>query len=1098
MDHAAGCWYKSPQMESCPACGSDAAPLAKFCAECGAALGAPGGRGPPGRTEGELRQLTVMFCDLVGSTELSTRMDAEEFGELIHNYLEAAAGVVHGYEADVARYLGDGILVHFGWPQAHDDDAERAVRAGLGIVAEIDSMNQGLPAKTQMAVRVGIHTGPVMIGEIRGSQQKEMLSLGETLNLAARLQVVAPPNGVVLSATTRDLVRGIFVIEDLGPQTLKGIQGQVPTYRAVQPTGVRSRLDAAQGKLTPMLGRDDELDLLLDCWLRARSGTGAAVLISGEAGVGKSRLVYELRRRLRDAPHSGRECRCSSYTRQSAFRPAVELIEQGLGLQSGDTTEEKLEKLERGLEIAGVETENALELLAPLLSIPLVEDGASLGMSGELRRRRVIARLSGWVIALARPQPMVLLVEDVQWSDPSSLELLEELISGSASAQLLILVTARPEFVSPWQESPELSTVTLSPLRESEAREMVEALHPGTDVPEGVLSRIVAETDGVPLYIEEIGRMVLESGAHGERAWSPDTSPEAIEIPTTLQASLMARLDRLSAAKRVAQHAAVIGRDFSYELLEEVADLDVEALRHSLGQLVEDELLFESGVPPNATYTFKHALIQDAAYQSLLKRTRATLHGRIADALERHPDVGAAAPEVLARHFDAAGRNESAILHYRRAAAQAGESSGYREAIAHLRKAIELLGRLSPDRTRDEAEIEIQIELASAIISSRGYADPDVRTAYERAHVLCEALGSGARVGYTLTGLSIFHFNQGEVHRGEQLAWHVLEIAEQEDDDTLRLLAHVQLAVPICYQGRFAEALEHCEKALEIYDPDRHREIAFRYGTDHGVAAHGFASLSLCLMGYPDSALDRARIAVRLARSLGQPFNVAYALLAETVTDWMRGDLAAQAATAAELAAIAEEQGFDLFTGIGHLCRAAARAIATRDAEALSEMVEGALIAARTGMRGAVPALLTLMAEAQRAVGENAAAIGTVEGALALATETGQAGWNARLLGLRGSLLVEDADDPTEPAFREAEACFREALATAATQGGHLEELRSATSLARLLLLRADEKQASAVLAPVFASFPEPCSIPAVEDARELLDELRAVRAGSR
>jgi predicted ATPase len=561
----------------------------------------------------------------------------------------------------------------------------------------------------------------------------------------------------------------------------------------------------------------------------------------------------------------------------------------------------------------------------------------------------------------------------------------------------------------------------------------------------------------------------------------------------------MARLDRMSAAKRVAQRAAVIGRDFSYGLLEEVADLEPAALRESLERLVESELLFESGVPPNSTYTFKHALIQDVAYQSLLKRTRMSLHGRIADTLEADPAVAAAAaPEVLARHFEAAGRNESAILHYRRAAAQAAESSGYREAIAHLRKAIQLLAGLPADRTRDEAEIEMQIELASSIISSRGYADPDVRLAYERAHVLCEALGFDARVGYALTGLSIFHFNQGEVVRGEQLARRVLEIAKKEDDDTLRLLAHVQLAVPICYQGRFAEALQHCESALEIYDPDRHRSIAFRYGTDHGVAAHGFASLSLCLMGYPDSALDRAREAVRLARSLGQPFNVVYALLAETVTDWMRGDVAAQATAAAELTAIAEEQGFDLFTGIGHMCRAAARALATHDSDALPELVEGALLAARTGMRGAVPALLTLMAEAQRAVGEHSAATGTVEGALALATETGQAGWNARLLGLRGNLLLESADQPEEPVLAEAEAWFRRALATATAQGGHLEELRSATSLARLLLRRADEQQARAVLAPALERFPEPSSIRDVEDARELLAELHSIAAGGR
>lgn len=1070
-------------MGSCPACGAQVSPSAKFCSECGAALDRRPPPGPDGeRSEGELRQLTVLFCDLVGSTELSTRMDAEHFGEVIHRYLARVAEVVRSYEGDVARYLGDGVLVHFGWPEAHDDDAERTVRAALDIVAEIESMNRELPSSSQLAVRIGIHTGPVMIGEIRGSPNQETISLGETLNLASRLQAVAPPNGVALSAETCNLVRGIFVLEPLGPQALKGIPGPVEAFQAIQPTGVRSRLDAAADRLTPLIGRSRQVAKLMELWDRARSGVGGqAVLINGEAGVGKSRLVHELRIRVRDQPHSWLECRCSSYTRQSAFRPAVDLIEHGLGLRRGDDAQEKLEKLTRGLSIAGIDTPEALDLLAPLLSLPFSEGARTIQMSPERQRRRTIEFLVEWVLALTMPQPMVLLAEDVHWADPSSLELFGQLMAESSEARLLIVATARPEFVSPWPERHGPVVLPVEPLEDGEAREMVANLSPGTEVPEAVLSRIVSETDGIPLFIEEIGRGALESSelhATGHPA-------EHFDIPTSLQASLMARLDRLSAAKRVAQDASVIGREFSYDLLEEVADLEPEAIRQGLDRLVEDELLFELGEGPHATYTFKHALIQDAAYQSLLRRTRAKLHARIAQALERTSEAEPpGTPEVVARHFEAAGLAERAVVHYRRAAAQAVEKSGHREAIAHLSKAIELLGELPEDRSRDAAEAQMQMGLASSLITLQGWAHPDVRVAYERAHALCEQQGRGSEAAYALIGLSIYHSNQGEVRRGEELARRVLAIAEREDDDTLRLLARVELAVPTAYQGRFAEALEHCERALEVYDPARHRSVALRFGTDHGVAAHGFASLSLCFLGCPDRALVHNTQGLELAKSLGQPFNVAYALLSESTAHWLRGDVAAQETSASALTAISEEQGFDLFIGIGRMFRAAARASATHDPETLPELVEGAMTAAETGLRGAVPALLTVMAEAQRAVGDRDGAIEAVDGALELADETGQLGWNARLLTLRGDLHL-DAGEPDG-----AEGCLRRAIAVAEAAGGRLDELRATTRLTRLMSQRGQNGKAAKLLSAAYERFPETCSIADLTEAKELLEAL--------
>jgi tetratricopeptide (TPR) repeat protein len=817
--------------------------------------------------------------------------------------------------------------------------------------------------------------------------------------------------------------------------------------------------------------------------------------VLGEAGVGKSRLVYELRQLVSGGPYSWLECRCSSYTRQSAFRPAIELIEQGLQLLPGDSPQEKRSKLERGLATAGVEWPNALALLAPLFSIPLEEDTTTLALSAELRRRRTIELLAAWVLALARPQPMVLFAEDLHWCDPSSLELFGELIDRSVEAKLLIVATARPEFTPPWPEGSALTTLSVMPLGEREAREMVSALG-GHTTSESVLGRIVSQTDGIPLYIEEIGRMALESAERGDPAHGAKAaSQEDVDIPTSLQASLMARLDRLSAAKRVAQRGSVIGRDFSYRLLEEVAGLDPAMLRAGLERLIEDGLLFKHGEPPDVTYTFKHALIQDAAYQSVLKRTRATLHGRIAEALENDSSI---APEVVARHFEAAGRIDSAVEHYRRAAEQMAESSGHREAIAHLRKAIELLDTLPPSAARDETETELQIELASSIIAIHGWADPGVRTAYQRAQELCESLGDDAPVGYALAGLSLFYSNAAELRRGEELAERVLEIGEREDDDTLRLLARVQLGVPTCYMGRFGESLAHCERALEIYRPERDRWIAFRFGTDHGVAAHGFASLSHCFLGDTDRALDHNRRGLELARSLGNPFNVAYALLAETTTHWLRGDTDAQGEVSSQLVAVSEEQGFDIFTGIGHIYRAGARAVTEKDPTAIPEMIEGGMLAAQTGMRGAIPAFLTILAEAQRAVGDSAEATGTVEGALAIAAETEQRAWEPRLLCLKGDLVLDAAADGVDRrATEEAAGLFRQALEIARSGGDRIDELRAATRLARLALRREDTVEAETLLQPLCAGFSEDCSTADVAEARSLLATLRSGEGGA-
>ncbi len=704
--------------ERCSECEALLVPGARFCADCGVQV-SPGAsdpaRKPTAEPTEELRQITAVFCDIVGSTELSTRLDPEEYGALVRAYREQVDDVLTEYGGKVDKYLGDGVLIDFGWPQAHDDDAERAVLAALAIAEELSDPD----AKHPLAVRIGIHTGPVLVGDMGSASHPETTALGETMNRAARLQSVAPPGGVVISSSTLRIVRGVFIVEEMGPQKLAGIGEPVDAFQVLRRSGVSSRLDAAGDSLTPFVSREADLAVVLESWARAQDGEGQTVLLRGEPGIGKSRLVYEMRERLRDSPHSWLEARGSSYTQHSAFHPAIQLMERALEIRAGETNEVKHDKLVSGLELAGMGEPDAVALLADLLSI--TTDGSErLVMSPELSRRRTIEVLADWVLKTAELQPVVLLAEDLHWCDPSTLDMFERLMVQGANAPLMLLGTTRPELDASWVDHPDLIRLELTPLSESDTRDLVRSLSTGPALPDSVLERVIAETDGIPLFAEEMGRMVLESGLMTERDGTLELNAplEELDIPTTLQGSLMARLDRLSAAKRVAQLAAAIGREFDYSLLEEVSGLDADMLTHGLRRLVEDELIYQDGQPPEATYSFKHALIQDAAYRSLVKRSRRPLHRRIAEVLAREGGP-AASSEVLARHWEAAEEPAAAIVHYRRAATFAADHSAHTEAIEHLRRAIGLIEALAAAR-RPGAR-------AGRRGAARGFGEPGAR-----------------------------------------------------------------------------------------------------------------------------------------------------------------------------------------------------------------------------------------------------------------------------------------------------------------------------------------------------------------------------------
>lgn len=715
-------------MTLCMACRGPLPERARFCPACGSTVREPDPSKPAFdamgvRIEAERRHLTVVFCDLVGSTELSTKVDAEEYSDLVQEYQSLAVALARKFEGDVEGYSGDGILFRFGWPQAHDDDAERAVRAALEIV-------EAVGRSERMTARVGVHTGLVVVGEMGAPDHRATMALGETMNVAARLQAVAEPGTVVASGATVELVRGSFAVETLGGQKLKGIEQPVEAFRVVSRHPGGRRLDAVGRGLTPFIGREAELAALTDLWVEAAAGSGTTVLVTGEPGVGKSRFLYQLREQITDSPHGWLECDCSSYTQRSFLWPVIQLIEQALDLQSEDDPAARVERVRQALSAVGLDDQESLGLVGELLALPGLEVA---GMSAERKRDRTIEVLASWLGALSIHEPLVLMVEDLQWCDVTTLELIGRLLVRIRELPVLMVMSARPEFTPPRPTAGDVTTIHLERLDNGEVRRLVRALGGDRALPEPIMERIVGTAEGIPLFAEEVGRSVLESGllTVDDERWRLVTPLTDMEIPRSLQSTLLARLDRLGPAKAVAQLASVIGRTFSFDLLAAVSGMHSDLLSDLLSRLVESDLVLAEGTPPSSNYMFRHALIQDTAYESLLRRTRRMVHGRIAKALAARLDAGVRiAPEVIARHFEAAASIREAVENYELAARDAAGRSACREAIEFLRHGLALVEDEPADAWRDEIDVEMRLALCSSIIATRGYADPEIEVEY--------------------------------------------------------------------------------------------------------------------------------------------------------------------------------------------------------------------------------------------------------------------------------------------------------------------------------------------------------------------------------
>jgi TOMM system kinase/cyclase fusion protein len=1059
---------------------------------------------PPPETrprEAERRQLTVMFCDLVDSTKLSSQLDPEDYREVVREYQRVCSEVIQRYDGHIAQYLGDGLLVYCGYPVAHEEDAQRAIHTGLGIVAAIKTLNTRLEQDkgVRLAVRLGIHTGLVVVGEMGGEGRQEQLALGETPNIAARIQGLAGPDTVVISDATYRLIQGYFECQVLGEYTLRGVAEPMTVYRALSESGVQSRLDVASTRgLTPLVGRESEVTLLLERWQQAKDGQGQVILLSGEAGIGKSRLVQVLKDHVTEEPHTRWECRSSPYYQNSALYPIIDLIQRTLRWQQDDAPEQRLAKLEQALSQYRLSLAETIPLFAPLLSLSLPEDRyPPLHWTPQRQRQKTLESTVAILLELAEREPVLFILEDLHWTDPTTLEFLGLLVEQVPTAAIYTLLTCRPEFQPSWHHRSYLTEITVNRLSRDQIGRVAQHVAGGKTLPTEIIQQLVDKTDGVPLYIEEMTKAVLESGLLREADGQYELigSVSSLSIPTTLQDSLMARLDRLVTAKAVAQYAAVIGRQFSYGLLQAVSQVDEVMLQHELGRLVEAEIVYQRGVLLQSTYVFKHALIQDAAYQSLLKSTRQHYHQRIAQVLEaRFPETAETQPELLAHHYTEAGLTEQAVHYWHHAGQKAIERSAHVEAIAHLRQGLGLLKTLPETPEQLQREVDMHIALGASLIATKGQATPEVRETYTRAQQLCERLEEPHQLFPALRGLWNNYHVRAEYQTAHELGEQLLTLAQQAQDPAMLVAAHRALGTTLFFMGAVPSAQTHFAQGIALYDSQQHRAAAFLYGDDAGVVCHSFAALTLRFLGSPDQGLAQSQQAVTLAQQTVHPFSLGFALSRAAMFHQLLLEVQAARERTEATIVLAMEQGFPQFRALGSILRGWALAQQGQAQEGITQITQGLRAFRAMGTELARPHYLALLAEAHSVIGQPEAGLTALAEALTLVDKTGERWYESEIYRLKGALLLQQSSANST----EAETCFHHAISIAQSQQAKSWELRAATSLAKLWQSQGKQQEAYDLLAPVYGWFTEGFDTADLKDAKILLDALASASRGNR
>ncbi|MFL5281051.1 MAG: AAA family ATPase [Rhodopila sp.] len=1006
----------------------------------------------------------------------------------MHAYRTLCGDVIARYDGFVARYVGDGILTYFGWPTAHEDDAERAVRAALEIVETVRRAS----ATEALSVRIGIATGPVVVGEAAGVGDQAKLAVGSTPNLAARLQGLAAADQIVIATSTRRLVGNVFDLSDLGDHDLKGMAEPVHAWRVERLAITESRFDAhhtATG-LTPLVGREGEVDLLLHRWAQARDGEGQVVLLGGEPGIGKSRILSVLRERLEARGAQALRFQCSPYYVNSAFWPIIDNFERALKFARDETAEAKLDKLEAlvvthyGRPLADV------RFVASILSIPCEERYGALAMTPQRHKDETLRTLVDISEAAARRQPSVLLFEDAHWADPTTLEVLDLLIDRMRTVPLLVVLTHRPEFPSRWSGQGHVGALNLSKLTRTQSAAMVSTLAGGKALPAVLLEQILTRTDGVPLFVEELTKSILESGELKDAGghYEYGGSAHAVTIPATLRDSLMARLDRFMPVREIAQIGAAIGREFSYELIEAVAPMPQAQLDEALARLCEAGLAFRRGTPPDAVYSFKHALVQDAAYDSLLKRRRQELHAKIARVIEqRFPNLPTSEPEVLAHHLTEAGRAEAAIPLWQRAGEQAFKRMALSEAIAHLDQGLELVTTLPPSSERDASELELRSLLGTAWLGFKGHAAPEVWTSLHPALALAKSLERHDALLPILWGLATNVLNQGRVAEALPWAQEMLDVAEATGDADLLIVGHALVCDCYGWAGELTTVVEHCNKVLDLYDSKKHFHLANIINQDPKTVALTFGSIAAWMLGYPDQALRLSDENDEHAHRRGHPFDLRLPLTIEPHEFDDRYNCEYLRKRAEELEWLGRENSLPFLWAM--LAPALQGLALIREGKLAEGIVRLKAAAAHSETSGGPnhPYYRAYLAEAMALTGDLDNALLELDEAIAQIERPGweERSFYAETLRLKGWVLSLKSDP------EGAEQNFLASLDWARRQQAKMWELRTSTSLARLWRSQGKRQEAYELLVPVYDWFTEGFDTKDLQEAKSLLTELR-------
>jgi class 3 adenylate cyclase/predicted ATPase len=1039
------------------------------------------------REQAERRQITVVFCDLVDSTKLAGSLDPEDLRSVFQAYQRGCRAIIERYEGHVARTFGDGILAYFGWPAAREDAAERAVRAGLEIVEAV----QALAGPEPLSVRVGINTGIVVINEADLAHPSAPSdAFGETLHVAARLQTLAPANSVLIAESTNRLVSARFDQEALGPQTLKGVIEPVDVFRVSGVRASASRFQASIAEaLTPFVGRRAELAFLQECWRRARDRAGQVVFVSGVPGIGKSRIVHELQKLIEGEPRFSLSFQCLPHCTESALFPVIQEIERLGDLATADTDEVKLDKLERLLSPAAEQLDKAMPLVAEMLSIPIESRYAPLALTGAQVKNQTLFVLVNLLLGLSANRPVFCLLEDAQWIDPSTQELLDLVVSQIQEARILLVVTLRPEYQLNSAAHGNVSGLAISRLGRREVAEMVQLALRHQPASSVVVNRIIEESDSIPLFVEELARgLIGPDHVRANGLANQHTAPSASwRVPELLRDSLVARLDRAPQARNVAQIAAVLGREFSYAMLLLVSSLGGPELDSALAHLRDSEVVQLVGDRPSPRYAFKHALVRDAAYESLLKSSRRQVHARVGSVIEQEwPEIVANQPELLAYHYSLAGNAELAVRYWLLGGERARDRSATVEAVGQLQKALECLVLLPETAGRTKTELEIQLSLGLCFIAVRGYSADDTRISFERASSLSAELGEPGKELQAIFGLWGHYWMRARHDRAIELAETLLAKTAPLDDPTALILGHRTLGCTLFTLGDFVRARHHLAHAVALGQPASIDKSFRSYAVDPRIAARLILAWDLWILGYPGQALNEVLQALAQAREQADPYSIAFCHYVTSAVKLLRGEPEDSLRHADQSLAISREHRINLYTLYSRFGRGCALAQLGQAGQAMLEIREGIEEASRSNLGYLRAFMRGELASRQAESGDPETALSTIDAALAEINDVTGRAWEAEIHRLRGSILLAARPDAADAAERS----FRQAIAVAKRQNARSWELRATTSLARLLPGQNRRGEAHTLLAAICGWFTEGFDTLDLKTANALLSEL--------